>query len=139
MASTYVEGTLFCVRKKDWFSFFIIYYLYKQMHTHTYIYIYIYNHFTSAQQAKMCIISNNAKLKLWKTKAVIWFNKMCRTKQPSPKYIGIKGALEIKFNILMYIYYMNLLVQIIHNSQITTLVTYVVNFFLLCCRRRKTN
>jgi len=86
------------------------------------MYLNILNYITGAQQAKICNISKNIKLKLWKTKAAIWFNRMCRTKQLSPKYIRIKGALVIK----LYIY-------------ITALVKYVVNFFLLCCRCRKTN
>ena len=139
MTSTWVKGTNFYVRKKYWFSFlysikikvtaiifmyipciflFIVHYLYQQMH----MYLNILNYITGAQQAKICNISKNIKLKLWKTKAAIWFNRMCRTKQLSPKYIRIKGALVIKF----YIY-------------ITALVKYVVNFFLLCCRCRKTN
>jgi len=47
-------------------------------------------------------------------------------------------------NIFIYVYtYIFILyaflVQIINNNQITTLVEYVVNFFLLCCRCRKTN
>jgi len=46
-----------------------------------------------AQQTKLCNISKNAKLKLVKSNAAIWFNKMCRIKQLKLNYINnrIKG------------------------------------------------
>jgi len=34
----------------------------------------------SAQQARICNIYKNTKLKLLKTNAAIWFNKMCKIK-----------------------------------------------------------
>ena len=40
----------------------------------------------NAQQAKLQNIFKNTKLKLLKTNAAIWFNKMCKTKQLTPKY-----------------------------------------------------
>ena len=43
-----------------------------------------------AQQAKIHNIYKSIMLKLLKTNAAIWFNKMCRTKQLKSKYIGIK-------------------------------------------------
>ena len=44
----------------------------------------------NAQQAKLQNIFKNTKLKLLKTNAAIWFNKMCKTKQLTPKYFDIK-------------------------------------------------
>jgi hypothetical protein len=43
-----------------------------------------------AQQAKLCTSYKNTKLKLLKTKAAIWFNKMCRIKHLKQNYINIK-------------------------------------------------
>jgi len=43
----------------------------------------------SAQQAKLNNYKNT-KLKLLKTNAAIWFNKMCKSKQLKPNYINIK-------------------------------------------------
>jgi len=43
-----------------------------------------------AQQARIHNIYKNIKLKLLKTNAAICFNKMCRTKHLTPKYISIK-------------------------------------------------
>ena len=44
-----------------------------------------------AQQAKICNNHNkNTKLNLLKTNANIWFNKICKTKQLTPKYFSIK-------------------------------------------------
>ena len=43
-----------------------------------------------AQQAKYYNIYKNTKLKLMKTNAAIWFNKICREKQLQPRYISIK-------------------------------------------------
>ena len=34
----------------------------------------------NGQQAKLCTSYKNTKLKLRKTKAAVWFNKMCRIK-----------------------------------------------------------
>jgi len=44
----------------------------------------------SAQQATICNIYKNTKLKLLKTNAAIWFNKMCKIKQLKPNYIQFK-------------------------------------------------
>ena len=46
--------------------------------------------FTSAQQAKPYNIYKNIKLKLLKTNAAIWFNKICRNNHLRPKYISLK-------------------------------------------------
>ena len=43
-----------------------------------------------AQQAKLRNNYKNTKLKLLKTNATIWSNKMCRTKQLKPNYIDIR-------------------------------------------------
>jgi PIN domain nuclease of toxin-antitoxin system len=43
-----------------------------------------------AQQAKLTIKYKTTKLQLLKTNAAIWFNKMCRGKHLTPKYINIK-------------------------------------------------
>ena len=42
-----------------------------------------------AQQAKIYMYENS-KLKLLKANVAIWFNKICKTKQLTPKYINIK-------------------------------------------------
>jgi hypothetical protein len=42
------------------------------------------------QQARIYNSYKNTKLKLLKTNAVIWHNKICKTKQLMPKYIHIK-------------------------------------------------
>jgi len=44
----------------------------------------------NAQQAKLNNNYKNTKLKLSKTNATIWFNKMCKIKQLQPNYINIK-------------------------------------------------
>jgi hypothetical protein len=44
----------------------------------------------NAQQAKLCTNYKDTKLKLLKTNAAIWFNKMYRIKQLKPNYINIK-------------------------------------------------
>jgi hypothetical protein len=44
-----------------------------------------------AQQAKLHNIFKNTKLKLLKTNAAIWFNKICIIKQLKPNYINIKN------------------------------------------------
>ena len=43
-----------------------------------------------AQQAKICNNYKNTRLKLLKTNAAIWFNKLrvCRMKQLTPKYFS---------------------------------------------------
>jgi hypothetical protein len=43
-----------------------------------------------AQQAKVIHSFTNIKKKLLKTNAAIWFNKLCRNYQVTPKYINIK-------------------------------------------------
>ena len=43
-----------------------------------------------AQQAKICNSYKNTRLKLLKTNAGVWFNKICKTKQLTPKYFSIK-------------------------------------------------
>jgi hypothetical protein len=43
-----------------------------------------------AQQAKTISSFKHAKLKLLKTNAVIWFNKICRINQLTRKYVTIK-------------------------------------------------
>jgi hypothetical protein len=43
-----------------------------------------------AQQARLCNIYMNTKLKLLRTNAAIWFNKMCKIKHLKPNYINIK-------------------------------------------------
>ena len=45
--------------------------------------------FVNAQQAKPCNVYKNTKLKLLKTNAAIWFNKICRDRQLQPRYINI--------------------------------------------------
>ena len=47
-----------------------------------------------AQQAKLCNAYKNTKLKLLKSNAAIWFNKMCRIKRLKPNYISIKIKLS---------------------------------------------
>jgi len=44
----------------------------------------------SAQQAKLNSNYKNTELKLLKTNAAIWFNKLCKIKQLKPNYINIK-------------------------------------------------
>jgi hypothetical protein len=44
----------------------------------------------SAQQARLKNKYKNTKLKLLKTNAAIWFNKICRDRQLKPNYISIK-------------------------------------------------
>jgi hypothetical protein len=44
----------------------------------------------SAQQAKVVKNYRNIKEKLHKTNSAIWFNKVCKLEQLSPKYIQIK-------------------------------------------------
>jgi len=46
--------------------------------------------FVNAQQAKPYNIYKNTKLKLLRTNAAIWFNKICRDRQLQPRYINIK-------------------------------------------------
>jgi hypothetical protein len=45
---------------------------------------------SSPQQAKSTVQYRNTKLKLLKMNAAVWFNKMCQSKQLTPKYISIK-------------------------------------------------
>jgi hypothetical protein len=44
----------------------------------------------NAQQAKEIYQYSNTREKLYKTKAAIWYNKVCREKQLTPNYISIK-------------------------------------------------
>ena len=44
----------------------------------------------NALQAKLNNNYKNTKLKLLKTNAAVWFNKMCKIKQLKPNYINIK-------------------------------------------------
>jgi len=44
----------------------------------------------NAPQAKIYNSFKNTKLKLLKTNAAIWFNKICKTKQIKPNYINIR-------------------------------------------------
>ena len=44
-----------------------------------------------AKQAKACYTYKNTRLKLLRTSAALWFNKMCRIKQLKPKYIQFKS------------------------------------------------
>jgi len=46
--------------------------------------------FVGAQQTKLYKIYKNTKLKLLKTNAAVWFNKMCRDTQLQPRYISFK-------------------------------------------------
>jgi hypothetical protein len=43
-----------------------------------------------AKQAKLIYKYRNIKSKLLKSKASIWFNKVCKAEQLQPKYIDIK-------------------------------------------------
>ena len=45
---------------------------------------------SNAQQAKICNNHQNTRLKLLKTNAAIWFNRMCKIKQLKPNYIHFK-------------------------------------------------
>jgi len=42
-----------------------------------------------AQQAKVCNIYKSTRLKLLKTNAEVWFNKMCKIKHQKPNYAAI--------------------------------------------------
>jgi hypothetical protein len=44
----------------------------------------------NAPQANTYYKYKNTKLKILKTNAAIWFNKVCRTKQIKPNYINVK-------------------------------------------------
>jgi len=46
--------------------------------------------FINAKQVNETYQYKNIKRKLYKTNAEIWYNKMCRQKQLTPKYISIK-------------------------------------------------
>ena len=46
--------------------------------------------FIDAKQAKEVHLYQNMKRKLYKTTAAIWYNKTCRDKQITPKYISIR-------------------------------------------------
>ena len=44
-----------------------------------------------AKQAKACYVYKNTTPNLLKTKAALWFNKMCQIKQMKPNYIQFKS------------------------------------------------
>jgi len=44
----------------------------------------------NAKQAKETYQYRNTKRKLYKTKAAIWYNKICGEKRLTPKYISVK-------------------------------------------------
>ena len=46
--------------------------------------------FIDAQKAKLAYQYKNTKRKLYKTNAAIWYNKTCRQKRLTPKYIRIR-------------------------------------------------
>jgi hypothetical protein len=46
--------------------------------------------FSNVKQAKQIHQYKNTKTKVYKTNAAIWYNKTCRPKQLTPKYISIK-------------------------------------------------
>jgi len=48
--------------------------------------------FASALQAKTFNIFKNTRLKLLKTNAAIWYNKMCKARHLKPGYISIRFA-----------------------------------------------
>jgi hypothetical protein len=48
--------------------------------------------FINAKQVKGTYQYRKIKRKLYKINAAIWFNKICREKQPAPKYISIKTS-----------------------------------------------
>jgi len=60
----------------------------------------------NAQQAKNNIIYKNTKLKLLKTNAAIWFNKMCRARGLKPNYINltINGKTQRGVPIIFVVY-----------------------------------
>ena len=43
------------------------------------------------QQAELCNIYKNTRLKLLETNTALWFNKMCRIKQLKPNFIHFKS------------------------------------------------
>jgi len=45
----------------------------------------------NTQQARIIHLHKNTKQQLLKTNAAIWFNKMCRLKHLTPKYIKLKS------------------------------------------------
>ena len=45
--------------------------------------------FIDAQQSKLAYQHKNTKRKLYKTNAAIWYNKTCKQKRLTPKYINI--------------------------------------------------
>jgi hypothetical protein len=50
--------------------------------------------FVNAQQAKQIYRYKNIKEKLYKTKATVWYNTVCKHKQLTPNYIFIKRRTE---------------------------------------------
>ena len=51
-----------------------------------------------AQQAKLRNNHKNTRLKLLKTNAAIWFNKMCRIKQLNSAFVGKNSFVLIKMH-----------------------------------------
>ena len=46
--------------------------------------------FIDAQQAKLAYQYKNTKRELYKTNAAIWYNKICRQRRLTPKYVNIR-------------------------------------------------
>jgi hypothetical protein len=60
------------------------------MNNNQYIMHGMYIKTVETQQARMYNIYKNIKLKLLKTNTAIWYNKLCKAKQLTPKYSHIK-------------------------------------------------
>jgi hypothetical protein len=58
--------------------------------------------FVIARQAKEVYQYKNIKEKLHRTNAAIWYNKLCRQLQLTPKYIAIKVKVYICRNKTLY-------------------------------------
>ena len=67
--------------KKELCVKLVIYRDYNEMHGQQTI------KFCNAKQAKQTHQYKNIKTKLYKNKAAIWYNKTCRMKQQTPKYL----------------------------------------------------
>jgi len=52
--------------------------------------------FTNAQQSKMIYKFKNTKEKLCKTKAAVWYNKMCKINQITTIYSKLKYKVTIE-------------------------------------------
>ena len=51
--------------------------------------------YIDAQQASQTYKHRNIKVKLQKTNAAIWFNKICRAEKLQPTYINIKVSIKL--------------------------------------------